>query len=168
MQLQAILDLPQFDLWNQTDTIKFIWDESLWLFLNHVGADSCKVGSLTYSYLSSLNTCCCSGNMCSWYSLIYINDLPGTINQISSPTLFADDTNIICMHYNTNSLKEITEEIIMKINKWFQLNSLILNFNKAKIIQFTTKTNLGASIYINHEHKHIVNSQSTSFVSYFR
>jgi len=32
------------------------------------------------------------------FFLIYINDLPGTINQILSPTLFADDTNIICIH----------------------------------------------------------------------
>jgi len=55
----------------------------------------------------------------SLFFLIYINDLPGTINQISSPTLFTDDTNIICMHYDTNSLKKIIEEIIMKINKWF-------------------------------------------------
>ena len=98
------------------------------------------------------------------FFLIYINDLPGTTNQISSPTLFADDTNIICMHYDTNSLREIIEEIIMKINKWFQLNSLILNFNKTKIIQFTTKTNLETLSYINHEHKHSVNSQSTSFL----
>jgi len=36
------------------------------------------------------------------FFLIYINDLPGTINQISSPTLFADDTNIICMHHDLN------------------------------------------------------------------
>ena len=44
------------------------------------------------------------------------------------------------------------------------MNSLILNFNKTKIIHFTTKSNLGTSIYINHEHKHIENSQSTSLL----
>jgi hypothetical protein len=38
--------------------------------------------------------------------LIYINDLPGMINQISSPTLFADDTNIICVHHNPNIKKK--------------------------------------------------------------
>jgi hypothetical protein len=36
------------------------------------------------------------------FFLIYINDLPGMINQISLPTLFADDTNIICVHHNQN------------------------------------------------------------------
>ena len=30
------------------------------------------------------------------FFFIYINDLPGTINHISSLTLYADDTNIIC------------------------------------------------------------------------
>jgi hypothetical protein len=56
------------------------------------------------------------------FFLIYINDLPGTINQISSPTLFADDTNIICVHHNPNSFNETIEEILLKINKWFQVN----------------------------------------------
>ena len=28
--------------------------------------------------------------------LIYINDLPGTVNDISLPILYADDTNLIC------------------------------------------------------------------------
>jgi len=49
------------------------------------------------------------------FFLIYINDLPGTVNQISSPTLFADDTNIICMHHDTNSFIAVIEEIIEKI-----------------------------------------------------
>jgi len=56
------------------------------------------------------------------FFLIYINDLPRTINQISSPTLFADDTNIICMHHDTKLFNEIIEVIIVKTNKWFQLN----------------------------------------------
>ena len=47
--------------------------------------------------------------------LNYINDLPSTVNQISSPTLFADDTNIICTHHDTNSFFAVIEEIIEKI-----------------------------------------------------
>jgi len=52
----------------------------------------------------------------------------------------------------------------LKINKWFQVNSLILNFNKTKFIQFSTKYNLGTSICIDYEHNHIENSQSTSIL----
>jgi len=52
----------------------------------------------------------------------------------------------------------------LKINKWFQANSLILNFNKTKFIQCSTKYNLGTLICIDYEHNHIENSQSTSFL----
>ena len=96
--------------------------------------------------------------------LIYINDLPGTINQISSLTLFADDTNIICIHHDSNSFNKKIEEILLKINKCFQANSLILNFNKTKFIKFSTKYNLGTLTCIDYEHNHIENSQSTSFM----
>ena len=47
--------------------------------------------------------------------LIYINDLPGSIRPNSLPTLFADDTNIICMHYNPHSFKESVQEILLKL-----------------------------------------------------
>jgi len=98
------------------------------------------------------------------FFLIYINDLPGIIKQISFPTLFADDTNIICMHHDTILFNKKIEEIIAKINKWFQLNSLKLNFNKTKFIQFCTKNKLGTSTYIDQEHNGIENSLSTSFL----
>jgi hypothetical protein len=92
-----------------------------------------------------------------------------TEDQFSSPTLFADDTNIICVHHNPNLFNEIIGEILLKINKWFQVNSLILNFNKTKFIKFSTKLNSGASICIDSEHNYIENSQSTSFLGpYFR
>ena len=35
----------------------------------------------------------------------YINDLPGLINDISKPTVFADDTSIIFTHSNYLDLK---------------------------------------------------------------
>jgi len=98
------------------------------------------------------------------FFLIYINDLPGTIKQISSPTLFADDTNIICVHHDTILFNEIIEEIIVKISKSFQLNSLKLNFNKTTFIQFSTKNKLGTTNYIDQEHNRIENSHSTSFL----
>jgi hypothetical protein len=89
------------------------------------------------------------------FFLIYINDLPGMINEILSPTLFADDTNIICVHHNPNLFNEKIEEMLLKINKWFQANSLILNLNKTKFIQFSTKINFGTSVCTDFEHNHI-------------
>jgi hypothetical protein len=46
------------------------------------------------------------------------------------------------------------------------VNSLILNFNKTKFIQFPTKLNLGTTICIDCEHNYIENSQSTSFLAH--
>jgi len=48
------------------------------------------------------------------FFLIYINDLPGTINQISSPTLLADDTNIICIYHDLNLFNKTIEEIFSR------------------------------------------------------
>ena len=81
------------------------------------------------------------------------------INQISLPTLVTDDTNIICVHHNLNSFKKKFEVILMNIRTWFQANSLILNLNKTKFIQFSTKPNLGTSAFIDYELNYIENSQ---------
>ena len=82
----------------------------------------------------------------------------------SLPTLFADDTNIICKHYNPHSFKESVEETLMKLSKWFQANLLTLNLNKTKFVQFLTKSNQSAVDSIDLDHYHIGSSQSTSFL----
>jgi hypothetical protein len=81
------------------------------------------------------------------FFLLYINDLPGIINDISTPTIFADDTNIIFTHSNLTDFKDGINIVIEKISKWFQASSLILNFNKTKYIQLMAKLNL-QSIHI--------------------
>jgi len=47
--------------------------------------------------------------------LIYINDLPGSINHICLATMFADDTNIIRTQLNYSNFKEEIETILQKI-----------------------------------------------------
>ena len=56
--------------------------------------------------------------------LLYINDLPDTINDVSSPILFADDTNFICTNKNFNIYNDEIEIVFQKINKCLQANSL--------------------------------------------
>jgi len=46
------------------------------------------------------------------FFLLYINDLPGSKNHICTPTLFADDTNIICTQVNRNNFKDEIEIIL--------------------------------------------------------
>ena len=70
---------------------------------------------------------------------LYINDLPGSINHLSKPTLFADDTNIIFTHRNITEFKEEINKIFQKIIIWFQNNLLILNLSKTYCMQFMPK-----------------------------
>jgi len=82
------------------------------------------------------------------FFLLYINDLPGIIRDISKPTIFADDTSIIFTHSNYVNFKNEIDIVIEKIRKWFEINSLILNFNKTHYMQFMTKPNLAVDIHI--------------------
>ena len=71
--------------------------------------------------------------------LLYISDLPGSINHLSKPTLFADDTNIIFTHRNITEFKEEIDKVLEKIIIWFQNNLLTLNLNKTYYMQFMPK-----------------------------
>jgi hypothetical protein len=57
--------------------------------------------------------------------LIYINDLPRILGNISIPVLFADDvTNSDPFNFQTNF-----EEVFDHLNKWFSLNLLALKYD---------------------------------------
>jgi hypothetical protein len=72
--------------------------------------------------------------------LLYINDLPATIKDISKPTLFADDINIILTNSNPIQLKGNFNIVFGEILYWLQANSLSLNLNKTYYMYFKTKT----------------------------
>jgi hypothetical protein len=100
----------------------------------------------------------------SWTIFFYINSLPGIINDISKPTIFADDTNIIFTHSNLTDFKDEINIVIEKISKWFQASSLILNSNKTNYIQFIAKPKLAVDIHISYEANLINNTYSTNFL----
>jgi hypothetical protein len=96
--------------------------------------------------------------------LIDINDLPDSINDISSPVLFADDTNFICTQQNFNIFNGEIETVFLGINKWLQANLLTLNFNKTKLIQVSAKHLKTPQALIKYEDKHIENTNNTNFL----
>ena len=73
--------------------------------------------------------------------LLYINDLPGVINERWKPTIFADDTNIIFTQPDVMIFKQEIDLVFDKINKWFQTNLLLLNLKKTNFMQFSLKPN---------------------------
>jgi len=98
------------------------------------------------------------------FFLLYINDLPCIINDKSIPTIFADDTNIIFSHSNPTELKDEINVVIEKISKWFQANSLILNFNKTNYIQFTAKHKPAVDLQIRYKDNLINHMYITNFL----
>ena len=73
--------------------------------------------------------------------LIYVNDLPKTVNGKTVPILFADDTSIIV---KSSKLKDFQNNMAMAfncINKWFKVNLLSINVDKTHYLQFKTKNN---------------------------
>jgi hypothetical protein len=62
--------------------------------------------------------------------LLYINDLPKVISDISTPILYADDTSIIIFNRDLEKFKFKINTIFDRMNKWFQFNLLSLNFEK--------------------------------------
>jgi hypothetical protein len=63
--------------------------------------------------------------------LIYINDLPKTINGNNIPILFADDTSIIIKIPNPKDFQTNMAEGFERVNKWFKVNSLFINVKKS-------------------------------------
>jgi hypothetical protein len=74
--------------------------------------------------------------------LIYINDLPLILNKTCLPILFADDTSILFTHHDIDELNMNMNRTFQIVNKWFQSNLLLLNYEKTLSIQFRTKNSI--------------------------
>ena len=98
------------------------------------------------------------------FFLLYINDLPGSINHICLPTLFADDTNIICTQHNHSKLKKETEVILQRTNKWLSINLLHLNFKKTNVVQFSAKQIENTISSVVYEENSLTNSDKVRFL----
>jgi len=70
--------------------------------------------------------------------IIYINDLPATINNLSQPILFADDTSVTITSKNISDFCSIGNSVLSEMNKWFIANKLVLNFDKTKVIKYVS------------------------------
>jgi hypothetical protein len=62
--------------------------------------------------------------------LIYINDLPKTMNCNTVPILFADDTSIIVKSPNLNDFQTNMVTAFDSVNRWFKINSVSINVEK--------------------------------------
>jgi hypothetical protein len=71
--------------------------------------------------------------------LTYINDLPKTVNDKTSPLLFADNTSILVKGSNLKDFQNNMINVFNRVYKWFRTNLLSINNNKTHFIQFKTE-----------------------------
>ena len=66
------------------------------------------------------------------FFLIYINDLPTTVNNDNNMALFEDDTSIIITDTNGRDFNVNANQMFQDINTWFKVNLLTLNLNETQ------------------------------------
>jgi hypothetical protein len=70
--------------------------------------------------------------------LIYINDLPPTINTSSEPILFAHGTSVTIPSKNVDDFSTTSNTVLSQMSKWFTSNKLVLNVDKTNILKLIT------------------------------
>ncbi|PNF19496.1 hypothetical protein B7P43_G02324, partial [Cryptotermes secundus] len=96
--------------------------------------------------------------------LLYINDLPNAISDVSYPVLFADDTSLIINNPDTPRFEKDINIVLEKLNKWFSSNLLLLNPTKTYFLQFITKNTRVLDLHILCGNKQITNMEVTKFL----
>jgi len=89
------------------------------------------------------------------FFLLYINDLPTIIPDISNPILFAGDTSMIITNSGFHVFKKDIHSIIIQLNRWFKSHLLSLNLDKTHFLQFLTKNSHEIDLQISYENKQI-------------
>ena len=65
--------------------------------------------------------------------LLYVNDLPKAISDISNPVLYADDTSLIITNSYSQMFEKDMNTAILQLNRWFNSNLLLLNLGKKNL-----------------------------------
>jgi hypothetical protein len=100
--------------------------------------------------------------------LIYINDLPKTINDRTIPMLFADDTSLLVISSNHNDLYINSNIVFRCINEWFEANQLTINFEQTHHIIFTAcDRKLRIDTEIVYENKQITTVTNTKILGMY-
>jgi hypothetical protein len=69
---------------------------------------------------------------------VHVNDPSPTINTLSEPILFADDTSVIISSKNSDDFSTMSNTVLSHMSKWFTSNKLVLNLDKTNVIIFIT------------------------------
>jgi hypothetical protein len=94
--------------------------------------------------------------------LIYINDLPKILKDVSLPILFADDTSILISRVNTDQLIGAMNETYLILDCWFKKNLMALNLTKMNYVDFIVNNQVSTRIW--NLDSHISSTMYTKFL----
>jgi hypothetical protein len=79
---------------------------------------------------------------------MYIPNLPLTINAVSEPILFADDTIVVISGRNFEDFCSVTNLVLSRMIKRFAANNLVLNLDKTRIMKFITNNSSHSALHV--------------------
>jgi hypothetical protein len=96
--------------------------------------------------------------------LLYVNDIPNVISDVSKPVLYADDTSLIITNSNIKLFEKDINSAIQWLNRWFHSNLLVLNLEKTYFLQFLTKNTKATDLTISYGNKQISSVDTIKFL----
>ena len=94
---------------------------------------------------------------------IYISDLPKVLIQNALLILFTDDTIVIVADSDIVDFQLNMKVVYEQLNDWFNVDLLLLNFEKTGFIHFKTKNAHEINGKLQYENKFIANLSDTNF-----
>jgi hypothetical protein len=82
--------------------------------------------------------------------LIYVNDLPLSLNQNDTIVMFADDTSLL-VKYSKDTITTNNKilESLFGVSQWFDDNNLLLNLTKTSAMHFSLKRSRETDVVVN-------------------
>jgi hypothetical protein len=74
--------------------------------------------------------------------VIYLNDLPYSLDDEGKLVLYVDDTSVLITAKNDAELKNKVKLVLASMIEWFTANGLALNMEKTNIMKFTSSSRL--------------------------
>jgi hypothetical protein len=96
--------------------------------------------------------------------ITYTNDLSSTINTLSQPIIFADDTSVVIYSKRFDDFCVTWNILLSHMNKQFTANKLAPNLYETNIIKFITNNSLQYALCIGYNEKYINASVNTKFL----
>ena len=96
--------------------------------------------------------------------LLYINDLPHSINKNNKIVIFAYDTSLIISNPDPVNFRDDANKILQHVQEWFDANLISLNWEKTHFMDFTTKNNSFSTFDIIYKDKKLTTVDSIKFL----